>query len=239
MKREFSPILLGEVISIKNESDRWRMLLQLAICARVNAFITSSPLVVQAVYLSGTYRAERYLAYADKVGRMSDKLDIADSRQGGSSSDKVPSVYITRDIFDVATRDGAVKFLRSMYNFQSVVLDADGSWDSEKGELWASLEASLQRFPGLTSQSQDSEPKTPKSQAPQGGRSASLPSISEHAHTLAQRGFAIRTLSTMVCVFRRHICGVLIFGPFLAPTHRVCRHSPRRGGGIETHHAGE
>jgi hypothetical protein len=86
MKREFSPILLGEVISIKNESHRWRMLLQLAICARVNAFITSSPLVVQAVYLSGTYRAERYLAYADKVGRMSDivlpRLDSTRLRLG-------------------------------------------------------------------------------------------------------------------------------------------------------------
>ena len=109
-----------------------------------------------------------------------------------------------------------------MYNFQSVVLDADGSWDSEKGELWGSLEASLQRFPGLMSQSQGSEPKTPKSQAPWGGRSALLPSISEHTHALAQRGFAIRTLSTMVCVFWQHICSVLIFGPFLAPTHRVC-----------------
>ena len=51
------------------------MLLQLAICARVNGLVTKDdrlPLVVQAVYLSNEYWAERYLAYADMVGRMSD-----------------------------------------------------------------------------------------------------------------------------------------------------------------------
>jgi hypothetical protein len=74
-ERGFCPILLGEVVSCKDESDRWRMLLQLAICARVNGLVTSSPLVVQAVYLSKEYQAERYLAYADMrepVGRPSD-----------------------------------------------------------------------------------------------------------------------------------------------------------------------
>jgi hypothetical protein len=51
------------------------MLLQLAVCARVNGLVTNSPLVVQAVYLSKDYQAERYLAYADMkelVGRASD-----------------------------------------------------------------------------------------------------------------------------------------------------------------------
>jgi len=54
------------------------MLLQLAICARVNGLVTKanhSPLVVQAVYLSEKYHAERCLAYADTgelVGRASD-----------------------------------------------------------------------------------------------------------------------------------------------------------------------
>lgn len=74
-KNGFCPILLGEVVSSPNESDRWRMLLQLAICARVNRLVTKdnrSPLVVQAVYLTKQYWAERYLAYADGVGRVSD-----------------------------------------------------------------------------------------------------------------------------------------------------------------------
>jgi len=73
--RPFCPILLGEVISNKNESDRWRMLLQLAICARVNGVVTQSPLVVQAVYLTKDFVVERYLAYADTtklVGCVSD-----------------------------------------------------------------------------------------------------------------------------------------------------------------------
>lgn len=83
----FCPILLGEVISNRKESDRWRMLLQLAVCARVNGVIAGasrSPLVVQAVYLTDDYVAERYLAYADigkLVGCEPDfiKLDLVDS----------------------------------------------------------------------------------------------------------------------------------------------------------------
>ena len=74
-ERGFCPILLGEVVSCPHESDRCRMLLQLAVCARVNGLVTNSPLVVQAVYLSKDYQAERYLAYADMkelVGRASD-----------------------------------------------------------------------------------------------------------------------------------------------------------------------
>ena len=74
-EQRFCPILLGEVVSNKNESDRWRMLLQLAICARVNGVITQSPLVVQAIYLTKELVAERYLAYADTtqlVGCVSD-----------------------------------------------------------------------------------------------------------------------------------------------------------------------
>ena len=73
-ERGFCPVLLGEVVSCPDESDRWRMLLQLAARARVNGLATNSPLVVQAVYLSGKYHAERYLAYADMrelVGRAS------------------------------------------------------------------------------------------------------------------------------------------------------------------------
>lgn len=65
----FYPILLGEVISSIKEADRWRMLLQLAVCARMNALLTrstsSSPPIIQGVYVSKDFIAERYLAYAE------------------------------------------------------------------------------------------------------------------------------------------------------------------------------
>lgn len=80
----FCPILLGEVVSCVNESDRWRMLLQLAVCARVNGLVTKandSPLVIQAVYFSKQYHAERYLAYADTRGLVG---HTSDSRQACS-----------------------------------------------------------------------------------------------------------------------------------------------------------
>jgi len=71
-RKGFCPILLGEVVLNPDESDRFRMLLQLAICCRVNGLATkadSSPLVIQAIYLSKDYQAECYLAYADTTVR--------------------------------------------------------------------------------------------------------------------------------------------------------------------------
>jgi hypothetical protein len=54
-RKGFCSILLGEVVLNVNESNRWRMLLQLAVCARVNGLVAKAshrPFVVQAVYLS-------------------------------------------------------------------------------------------------------------------------------------------------------------------------------------------
>lgn len=76
----FWPVLLGEVISDKNESDRWRMLLQLAGCARINGVVTpeSQYFVVQGIYVNGKCEVERYLAYANvKVSCIPTSLDSA------------------------------------------------------------------------------------------------------------------------------------------------------------------
>lgn len=63
----FWPVLLGEVISDKHETDRWQMLLQLACCARINGVTTpqSQYFVVQGIYVNGNCEVERYLAYAN------------------------------------------------------------------------------------------------------------------------------------------------------------------------------
>jgi len=135
-ERQFCPILLGEVISNSDESDRWRMLLQLAICARVNGVVTQSPLVVQAIYLTKDFIVERYLAYADTT-------ELNDSNN-------VPCVYMTRDLFDVKTREDTIAFLRSMYNLKSVVKDADGMWNPGKEALCRDLFGSIQDLPSLS-----------------------------------------------------------------------------------------
>ena len=85
-RSSFCPVLLGEVVSdMKHESDRYRMLLQLAVCTRMNSLAVRSrdpPLVHQAIYLSSEYKAERYLAYAETVvcyNRLHIKFGLADS----------------------------------------------------------------------------------------------------------------------------------------------------------------
>jgi len=149
----FCPVLLGEVVS--DPEKRWRMLLQLAVCVRLNSLITKSPFVAQAIYLSESFCAERYLAYADTK-----ELDAND----------VPLVYIARDIFDVRTLEGTIKFLRSMYNFENI-LSPDGGWDSADGTLCPDLYNALKALPGVTSRGGTSQGGTSQGGTSQSGTS--------------------------------------------------------------------
>jgi len=67
LRKNFCPLLIGKVVSEKDESDKIRMLLQCATIARLGTALTNPDyqFVVQAVYLNSDFSAERYLAYAD------------------------------------------------------------------------------------------------------------------------------------------------------------------------------
>ena len=61
-----SPLMLCEVISERDESDRWRMLLQAIAAARVGHHLQKShtqqmPFFVAAIYLRANLTAERYI----------------------------------------------------------------------------------------------------------------------------------------------------------------------------------
>lgn len=66
-RQGFCPVLLGASGREQDERNRWKVLLQLAVCARMNGLVAtgSDPYMVQAFYLNEEYKAERYLAYAD------------------------------------------------------------------------------------------------------------------------------------------------------------------------------
>lgn len=56
--------LIGEVASEKNESDRWRMLLQATAAARVGRYLTKNnerPFILIAFYLTKELIVEQYL----------------------------------------------------------------------------------------------------------------------------------------------------------------------------------
>lgn len=57
--------MIGEVISVKNESDRYRMLLQAIVAARVGRYVrkdgTPKGFILLALYLTRTLTVERYL----------------------------------------------------------------------------------------------------------------------------------------------------------------------------------
>ena len=58
------PLLIIEICSdAQHESDRYRMLLQAGLLARVMDSKTEAPFIVVAVYISHTFSADRYLVY--------------------------------------------------------------------------------------------------------------------------------------------------------------------------------
>ena len=84
---------------------------------------------------------------------------------------------MTRDSFDVKTRNGTVAFLRSMYNFKSVVRDADAKWDRGKEALCRDLFNTVRELPALTSRMGTSNQRS--------GSSAASSSINQLADPLS------------------------------------------------------
>ena len=56
---------------------------------------------------------------------------------------------MTRDTFNVKTTKDTVAFLRSMYNFKSVVRDADAKWDRGKNALCRDLYDTVRDLPDI------------------------------------------------------------------------------------------
>jgi hypothetical protein len=98
---------------------------------------------------------------------------------------------MARDTFDVTTREDTVAFLRSMYNFKSVVRDADAKWVRGKEALCHDLFNTVRDLPTLTS--------LPPNQ--RSGSSAALSSIDQLANPLSRQGYRIYKYSTLVCAF--------------------------------------
>ena len=98
---------------------------------------------------------------------------------------------MTRNEFDVKTREGAVTFLRSMYNFKDVARDADAKWNRGKEGLCHDLYDAVKPLDSLTS----------RTASQRSGSSAALPSINRHVDRLRGQGLKIHQYSTLVCAF--------------------------------------
>ena len=68
LREGFLPPLIGEVISDQEETDKYRMILQCAVIARLGNILTrdNHHFVAQAVRLNRNFTAERYLACVEK-----------------------------------------------------------------------------------------------------------------------------------------------------------------------------
>ena len=70
------PLIVGEVISDNEQSDKWRMLCQAIAIARLLAYfktVSKTALVVMAVYIDNNFHADRYLLYVTKATKSCSK----------------------------------------------------------------------------------------------------------------------------------------------------------------------
>lgn len=100
-----------------------------------------------------------------------------------------------RDMFDIRTLSGAVKFLRSMYNFARLVRAGDNAFNSKYSDLCAKLQAPVSGLPTLSSHSAGN--KTPRSKLSQLG---TLREKSIAEETVIAMGYELSTTSSTVRV---------------------------------------
>jgi hypothetical protein len=123
--------LVCEVISQKNEEDRYRMLLQAITVAQAGQFLMDSatkPFFVVTIYLCANLTAERYVVThttPTEEGEEGQKMchDILSSHFFCSWNSQDRQVSIAKKNFDLTTADGAVTFLREMYNLVAMLED--------------------------------------------------------------------------------------------------------------------
>ncbi|OJA12194.1 hypothetical protein AZE42_03936 [Rhizopogon vesiculosus] len=112
------PLLISEVVSQNDEADRYRMLLQAIAVARAGQYLIRQGAQIQffvvAIYLKANLIAERYII-----------ANIGGTRE----------VSISQKDFTLTTADGAVAFLREMYNLVAMVDILAENLDNAKKDI--------------------------------------------------------------------------------------------------------
>ncbi|KAI5119409.1 hypothetical protein M0805_004896 [Coniferiporia weirii] len=142
--------IIGEVVSDPDGSDRWRMLCQAIVLARVGSYLlkekSARTFVVMAVYVTNHYIAERYFVYQPK------------------REDR--GVDILCDEYDLKKSDEGRQFLREMYNYGEEIRRIGEEFDSEKFDMLKMLTDIGKDLSSLSSRPSAEGTRT-------GGRSAS------------------------------------------------------------------
>ncbi|GBE81004.1 hypothetical protein SCP_0307270 [Sparassis crispa] len=133
--REFQcPVILSEVVSQKDENDRYRMLVEAIVAARVGKYLlkptSRKQFFVIAIYLTAFLEVERYIVSED------------------SSPQKI---NIQQETFDLCKPSRAVEFLREMYNLKPLLEELAAELDEEKSADLAKIEMDSSKMHSLNS----------------------------------------------------------------------------------------
>ncbi|KAL6300955.1 hypothetical protein BKA93DRAFT_902623 [Sparassis latifolia] len=132
--REFRcPVVLSEVVSQKDENDRYRMLMEAIVVARVGKYLlkptSRKQFFVVAIYLTTSLQVERYIV----------------------SEDSSPQINIQQETFDLCNPSRAAEFLREMYNLKPLLEELAAELDEKKRVDLAKIETDSSKMLSLNS----------------------------------------------------------------------------------------
>ncbi|KAG2120338.1 hypothetical protein BD769DRAFT_1749219 [Suillus cothurnatus] len=135
------PFMICEVVSQKNESDRFRMLIQGIALARVGQCFMpgGEKFFVVVIYLRENLTAERYIVAQPGADRR---------------------VFIAQKDFDLTKANESVSFLREMYNLAQELDGLAGKLDPKNKKRLGNIKVAASKVVSLTSQAQHN--KTPR-----------------------------------------------------------------------------
>jgi hypothetical protein len=169
------PLLISEVVSEENESDRFRMLIQAIAVARAGQYLMKpgEEFFVVGIYLRANLIAERFVVAQiesdEGLARTRSGKKVAQTRSGRGVPDtesrtKVRfcvhrtllsflwkyQVSIAQRDFDLSKEDDAVSFLREMYNLATMFKDLSDKLDPEKNSCLIKIKAAATKVISLT-----------------------------------------------------------------------------------------
>jgi hypothetical protein len=145
------PLLISAVVSQNDEADRYRMLLQAIAVARAGQYLIRQGAQIQffvvAIYLKANLIAERYIIANIGGTREVCQLFIVSFFFSWKSQ-----VSISQKDFTLTTADGAVAFLREMYNLVAMVDILAENLDDAKKDILCEVKTAAAKVISLTSQ---------------------------------------------------------------------------------------
>ena len=162
------PVLVGEVTSDVNQSDRWQMLCQAIALVRLGQYLVQdkSCFTVMAVYVDDDFHVDRYLLYVDtSTGTSASEVATRPVSRFYSRHEFIltfAQVRIIKEEFDLRSMESGSKFLLGLYNLGEHIHEMAQALDKQRFAVLGVLKEYQKTLPSWTSHIQSGKSSTPQ-----------------------------------------------------------------------------